>query len=90
VEWGVCSVQCAVCSVQCAVWSVSRAVTLPNIGVPHYIGVPHRVTYPYAALTVVCARSADKEEVARVREAQRRDAIADRVWSGDAALIVAS
>ena len=25
----------------------SRAVTLPNIGVPHYIGVPHRVTYPY-------------------------------------------
>jgi len=24
----------------------SRAVTLPNIGVPHYIGVPHRVTYP--------------------------------------------
>ena len=25
----------------------SRAVTLPNIGVPHYIGVAHRVTYPY-------------------------------------------
>ena len=25
----------------------SREVTLPNIGVPHYMGVPHRVTYPY-------------------------------------------
>ena len=25
----------------------SRAVTLPNIGLPQYIGVPHRVTYPY-------------------------------------------
>jgi len=25
----------------------SRAVTLPNIGVPLYIGVPHRVAYPY-------------------------------------------
>ena len=25
----------------------TRAVTLPNIGVPLYIGVPHRVTYPY-------------------------------------------
>ena len=25
----------------------SRAVTLPNIGVPQYIGVPLRVTYPY-------------------------------------------
>ena len=25
----------------------SRAVTLPNIGVPHYVGDPHRVTYPY-------------------------------------------
>ena len=24
----------------------SRAVTLPNIGVPHYIGVPHPVTSP--------------------------------------------
>ena len=24
----------------------TRAVTLPDIGVPHYIGVPHRVTYP--------------------------------------------
>ena len=24
----------------------SRAVTLPNIGVPQYIGVPHRVAYP--------------------------------------------
>jgi len=28
----------------------SRAVTLPNIGVPHYIGVPHRVTYPYSPM----------------------------------------
>ena len=27
----------------------TRAVTLPNIGVPLYIGVPHRVTYPYEA-----------------------------------------
>ena len=24
-----------------------RAVTLPNIGVLHYIGVPHRVTFPH-------------------------------------------
>ena len=24
----------------------TRSVTLPNIGVPHYIGVPQRVTYP--------------------------------------------
>ena len=24
----------------------SRAVTLPNIGVPHYIKVPHRAAYP--------------------------------------------
>ena len=30
----------------------SRAVTLPNIGVPHYIGVPHRVTYPYPRLSL--------------------------------------
>jgi len=27
----------------------ARAVTLPNIGVPHYVGVPHRVTYPYGS-----------------------------------------
>ena len=27
----------------------SRAVTLPNIGVPHHMGVPHRVTYPQGA-----------------------------------------
>jgi len=30
------------CPVTC---NPSRAVTLPNIGVPHYIGVPHRVTF---------------------------------------------
>jgi len=28
----------------------TRAVTLPNIGVPLYIGVPHRVTYPYSPM----------------------------------------
>ena len=27
----------------------SRAITLPNIEVHHFIGVPHRVTYPYRA-----------------------------------------
>ena len=30
----------------------SRAVTLPYIGVFHYIGVPHRVTYPYLRFRV--------------------------------------
>ena len=25
----------------------ARAVTLPNIGIPHFLGVPLRVTYPY-------------------------------------------
>jgi len=28
----------------------SKAVTLPNIGLPHYIGVPHRVTYPRSSM----------------------------------------
>jgi len=30
----------------------TRAVTLPNIGVPLYIGVPRRVTYPYQPSTL--------------------------------------
>ena len=28
----------------------SRAVTLPNIGVPRYIGVLYRVSYPYPSV----------------------------------------
>ena len=28
--------------------NLSRAVTLPNIGVLHYIEVPHWVAYPYS------------------------------------------
>ena len=28
----------------------TRAVQLPDIGVPHYVGVPHRVTYPYSPM----------------------------------------
>ena len=39
----------------------TRAVTLPNIGVPHYIGIPHRVSYPYTSHLTPTAPCSDSE-----------------------------
>ena len=86
-QYAVCSVQFGVWSLESGVWSLGSGVRGVDAGltVASATSADTIIILNFLFITLTChaetrndARSADKEEVARVREAQRLDAQADR------------